>query len=202
MNTETRAIIVFTLAAMVLLPVMAAASPGDPAAGIGPASDRRDGDWDFWSHTPHMCSMALGNVGIGGVPPTNARLYVKTRNPMMDYAIYAEGGLGLKAVATIWEGTGITGEGGHAGVCGNGYIGILGWGVYGGWFEGNGYFSGALGVGVEDPENALHVNGAVRLEPMGEPAAPATGFVIYCDSADGALKAKSAAGRTTNLAEP
>jgi hypothetical protein len=202
MNRRLRSIAGSIPVVIACLLVPLAAYPGDPTAGIGPAGDRRDGDWDYWSHTPHMCSMALGNVGIGGVPPTNAKLYVKTRNPMMDYAIYAEGGLGIKGVATIWEGTGIVGEGGHAGVSGNGFIGILGSGFYGGWFEGHGHFSGSLGIGVEDPESALHVNGEIRLDPVLEPPPPSAGFVIYCDSVDGVLKAKSSSGTVTPLATP
>ena len=163
---------------------------------------KTDQDWNFWSNPPHMFSMPTGNVGIGGVPPGNAKLYVKTNNPYMDYAIYAEGGLGIKSVSTIWEGTGITGEGGHAGVCGNGYIGLLGTGFYGGWFEGNGYFSGNVGIGTIDMENKLHVNGAINLDPISEPNNPSTGFVMYCDSADGALKAKSSVGTVTIIANP
>lgn len=162
----------------------------------------RDQDWNFWSNPPHMTAIPTGNVGIGGVPPGDAKLYVKTNNPYMDYAIYAEGGLGIKSVSTIYEGTGITGEGGHAGVCGNGYIGLLGLGFYGGWFEGRGYFSGNVGIGTIDMENKLHVNGAINLDPITEPNNPSTGFVIYCDSADGALKAKASTGTITVLANP
>lgn len=162
----------------------------------------RDRDWNYWTNPPHMSAIPNGNVGIGGVPPSNAKLYVKTNNPYMDYAIYAEGGLGIKSVSTIFEGTGITGEGGHAGVCGNGYIGLLGFGYYGGWFEGKGYFSGNVGIGVVDMENKLHVNGAINLDPIPEPDDPSSGFVIYCDSVDGVLKAKASTGIVTVLANP
>jgi hypothetical protein len=142
------------------------------------------------------------NVGIGDMPQSNSRLFVKTRNPYMNHSIYAEGGLGLKSVSTIDEGTGITGEGGHAGVCGYGYIGLIGYGYYGGWFEGNGYFSGNVGIGTTDMENRLHVNGAINLDPIPEPDNPSSGFVIYCDSVDGVLKAKAHTGTVTYLANP
>jgi len=161
---------------------------------------KTDADWNTWSNPPHMTAMPTGDVGIGAVPPGNAKLYVKTNNPYMDYSIYAEGGLGLKSVSTIFEGTGITGEGGHAGVCGNGYIGILGQGYYGGWFEGKGYFTGNVGIGTLEMENKLHVNGAINLDPIIEPNNPSSGFIIYCDSADGNLKAKSSSGTITILA--
>lgn len=142
------------------------------------------------------------NVGIGEMPQNNSRLYVKTRNPYMNHSIYAEGGLGLKSVSTIDEGTGVTGEGGHAGVCGYGYIGLIGYGYYGGWFEGNGYFSGNVGIGTTEMENKLHVNGAINLDPIPEPDNPSSGFVIYCDAADGVLKAKAHTGTVTLIAYP
>jgi hypothetical protein len=102
------------------------------------------------------------NVGIGYMPQNNSRLYVKTRNPYMHYSIYAEGGQGLKSVSTIDEGTGITGEGGHIGVCGYGFIGLVGYGHWGGWFEGKGYFSNNVGIGTEDPDYELDVEGDVQ----------------------------------------
>jgi hypothetical protein len=161
-----------------------------------------DLDWNFWSQPPNMVAIPTGNVGIGGAPPDDAKLYVKTNNPYMDYAIYAEGGRGIKSVSTIFEGTGITGEGGHAGVCGNGYIGLLGFGYYGGWFDGQGYFSGNVGIGTTEMENKLHVNGAINLDPISEPDNPSSGFVIYCDEVDGELKAKASTGTISVLATP
>jgi hypothetical protein len=46
----------------------------------------------------------------------------------------------------------------------------------------------------------LHVDGAINLDPISEPASPTTGFIIYCDSADGELKAKSDTGIITVIA--
>jgi hypothetical protein len=177
-----------------------------PLSSIGVAYNdpcvHRDQDWNFWSNAPHMFAIPKGNVGIGEEPPSNAKLFVKTNNPHMGYAILAEGGLGIKSVSTLWEGTGITGEGGHAGVCGNGYIGLLGFGFYGGWFNGRGYFSSNVGIGTTTMEHKLHVNGAINLDPIAEPTNPSTGFIIYCDTADGTLKAKASTGTITVLATP
>ena len=159
-------------------------------------------DWNWWDNKPNMFAIPEGNIGIGGVPLSDAKLYVKTNNITADYAIYTEGGKGIKSVSTIFEGTGITGDGGHAGVCGNGYIGLLGFGFYGGWFEGNGYFSGNVGIGTLEMENKLHINGAIQLNPIPQPETPSSGFVIYCDISDGSLKAKATTGVVTVLADP
>ncbi len=56
-----------------------------------------------------------------------------------------------------------------------------------------------LGIGTPTPENKLHVTGAINLDPIAEPAAPSTGFVIYVDSSDGKLKAKASTGAVTIL---
>jgi len=161
-----------------------------------------DRDWDYQSNPPHMVSIPTGNVGIGDMPPTNAKLYVKSDMMAWQYGLYTESGLGIKSVSTAWEGTGIVGEGGHAGVAGNGYIGLLGQGFWGGWFEGHGYFSGKVGIAQNYPEHALHVNGAIHLDPIEEPTNPSSGFILYCDQADGLLKAKASTGTITLLAEP
>jgi len=67
---------------------------------------------------------------------------------------------------------------------------------------GHAYFAGIVGIGTPSPESTLHVNGAINLDPVTEPGAPSTGFVLYCDAADGQLKAKSSAGTVTVLANP
>lgn len=61
---------------------------------------------------------------------------------------------------------------------------------------------GEVGIRTTSPENALHVNGAINLDPITAPGNPTTGFVLYCDSSDGKLKAKSSAGSVTVLATP
>ena len=57
-----------------------------------------------------------------------------------------------------------------------------------------------IGIGTTEPENKLHVNGAINLDPIAEPATPTTGFVLYVDTADGDLKAKSHNGTITTIA--
>lgn len=48
----------------------------------------------------------------------------------------------------------------------------------------------------------LQTDLALNLTPIAEPAAPATGFVLWCDSGDGKLYAKSSASTKTPLANP
>ncbi len=98
-------------------------------------------------------------VGIGATPPNDAKLYVRTDSLVGTSAVYAVGGMGVKGISTAYDGTGMSGEGGHAGVAGyGGYIGILGQGYYGGYFEGRGYFTDDVGIGTSSPQGALDVN--------------------------------------------
>ena len=182
-------------------PPMGHTLDGDPVQRGGPYT-LRDSDWNYWSNTPDMYALPAGNVGIGGVPPSDAKFYVKSEFLDWKYGLYTESDLGIKSVSTAMVGTGITGEGGHAGVHGNGFIGILGSGFYGGWFQGHGVFEGNVGINIQEPVNALHIDGAIQLEPIPEPTSPSTGFIIYCDEADGALKTMDQYGSTSILAEP
>ena len=126
-----------------------------------PMSGLPDGDWDYQSNPPHLFSIPSGNVGIGGVPPVDSKLFVLSEMMAWQYGLNVSSGLGIRSVSTAWEGTGIYGEGGHIGVSGNGFIGIYGSGFHGGWFDGHGYFSGNLGVGEHSEGSRLHVEGDI-----------------------------------------
>ena len=136
-----------------------------PGGFLGDPVRIPDEDWNYGSDPPNMYAIPDGNVGIGGVPPSNAKLYVLNEGMIWKYGLYAESGLGIKSVSTSFEGTGVTGEGSHIGVCGyGGFIGLQGNGFWGGWFEGRGYFSDKVGIGTTDPSEELEVVGDVHVE--------------------------------------
>jgi hypothetical protein len=51
-----------------------------------------------------------------------------------------------------------------------------------------------------DSQAQLKLDGLLALAPQAEPATPASGGVLYVDSADGALKFKASSGRVTTIA--
>jgi hypothetical protein len=51
-----------------------------------------------------------------------------------------------------------------------------------------------------DGQAQLKLDGLLALAPQAEPATPASGGVLYVDSADGALKFKGRSGRVTTIA--
>jgi hypothetical protein len=117
---------------------------------------------DDWMISEDDVYRLAGQVGIGQTPQDSCKLFVQSDSMVGDYAVYARGGMGLKAISTAWQGTGMFAEGGHIGVSGQGYIGVFGHGVFGGFFEGKTYFDGNLGIGITDPEHELDVEGYVQ----------------------------------------
>jgi hypothetical protein len=55
---------------------------------------------------------------------------------------------------------------------------------------------------IPSPDNhgQLSLDGLLALTPQSQPATPASGGVLYVDSADGALKFKGSSGRVTIIA--
>ena len=51
-----------------------------------------------------------------------------------------------------------------------------------------------------DSNNQMNLDGLLALTPQSEPATPASGGVLYVDTADGALKFKGSSGTVTTIA--
>jgi len=54
--------------------------------------------------------------------------------------------------------------------------------TYAGYFEGKGYFSGNVGIGIKNPQRPLHINGPMRFEPLvSYPSSPSNGDMFFND---------------------
>jgi hypothetical protein len=179
-----------------------------------------DGDWDYWTNQPDMYLIPYGNVGIGTTEPTQ-KLDVRgdiLSLPGPDLSgvqIGADGDNGKIAAVQKADGYWLARNliiNPHPFVS----VGIGATSPEAKLDIDSGHVGMALkvdetlyvkrrnvGIGTANPESALHVNGAIHLDPISEPPAPSTGFVIYVDENDGGkLKAKSSLGTIAVLAAP
>jgi hypothetical protein len=136
---------------------------GSNLTGIAGAPD---GDWTVAGSD--MYSGPSGNVGIGTSTPSG-KLHVVGSSG--NYSIIAGSTYGVYGRHTANDKYGYLGGsygvyGADFGTNNKGYLGGDNYGVYGssaaghaGYFEGTGYFSGPVGIGISSPSQELHVEG-------------------------------------------
>lgn len=157
----------------------------------------KDGDWDYWSNPPHMFPIPTGNIGIGTANPANKLHIVGSESaPLVSIdqmgthrglRVYTQNACALWVENAGNHGLRIT----HANGDGIRITNANGNGVYveqaGGWagyFNGDGYFDGNLGIQMASPQRALHVKDVLRLEPRSSaPDSPSEGD-LYVNSTD------------------
>ena len=128
-----------------------------------PLSDADD-DWDYQTNAPHMFSNVTGNIGIGTQNP-EYKLDIQGDESIPILNVYQNGsGRGIRVytenACALWvenagnHGLRIThadGDGVHVEEA----DGIAG------YFNGEGYFSGNVGIGVYNPVDKLEVEGVI-----------------------------------------
>jgi len=156
---------------------------------------------DDWEVSGNDIYNDTGFVGIGTTSPENKLHIEGTETAPLVYINKTSGGRALKVRSTsacaIWvenagnHGLRVTSANGDGVHITNAYgDGIEVESAYGfaGKFNGDGYFSGNLGLGTIIPARTLHVNDYMRLEPVSDaPATPSAGD-IYFDSDENMLK--------------
>ncbi len=118
-----------------------------------------------------------GNIGIGTAPSSSAHLSASTSSDVTcgEFTNWSTGGYsyGVRGLAQGSSGTNHIGVYGYANFATNNWAG---------YFQGNVYTSGNIGVGTTSPARKLHVSDVIRLEPRSTaPSSPSEGD-IYMDS--------------------
>ena len=128
-----------------------------------PRSDADD-DWDYQTNPPHMFSNVTGNIGIGTSNPSY-KLDVQGYDSLPILSVYQNGsGRGIRVytenACALW----VENAGNHglriSHADGDG-IHVEDADGYAGYFNGDSYFSGNVGIGVLDPLDRLEVNGVI-----------------------------------------
>jgi len=156
---------------------------------------------DDWEVSGNDIYNDTGYVGIGTTSPENKLHIEGAETAPLVYINKTAGGRGLKvktvAACAIWveysgnHGLRVTqaiGDGVHITEVNGDGIEVESAGGFAGKFNGDGYFSGNLGLGTTSPARALHVNDYMRLEPVSDPPITPSAGDIYFDLEENMLK--------------
>jgi hypothetical protein len=134
-----------------------------------------DDDWDYWTNPPNMFANVTGNIGIGTTNPLNLLHIVGSDSVPLVNIEQSGTHRGLRVNTTnacaIWvdnagnHGLRITnanGDGVHITSAGSDGIYVGSAVDWAGYFNGDGFFGGNVGIGTTTPDSPLEVDGIIH----------------------------------------
>jgi hypothetical protein len=134
-----------------------------------------DDDWNYWSNPPNMYANVTGNIGIGTTNPLNLFHIVGSSSVPLVSIEQTGSHRGLRvntsSACAIWvenagnHGLRITnanGDGVHITNANSDGVYVESAGGWAGYFNGDGYFGGDVGIGTTTPDSPLEVSGVIH----------------------------------------